>query len=108
MRKTIIRIEKPDGEPLEIEVNGRHLTGSFERGIFYAAAILLALGALWVTVFVVLPLLGIVLGFLFSIVGAGIAIAAIVVALVVLWAVISPLLERSTERRRHRDDWEDE
>ena len=107
MRRTILRIEKQDGEPLGIEVNGRLLTGGFERGIFYVAVLLLALGALWVTVVVVLPLLGIVLGVLFSIVGAGIAVAAIVLVLVVLWVVVSLLLERSTERRRRRDDWED-
>ena len=108
MRRTILRIEKQDGEPLGIEVNGRRLTGGFERGLFYAAVLLLAFGALWVTVVVVLPLLGFALGVLFSIVGVGIAVAAIVVALVVLWAVISLLLERSTERRRRRDGWDDE
>ncbi len=107
MRRTILKIETQDGDPLEIEVNGRRLTGGFERGAFYAAVALLAFGALWVTVVVVLPLLGIALGVLFSIVGAGIAVAAIVLALVVLWGVVSLLLERSSERRRRRDGWDE-
>ncbi len=107
MRRTILKIEKEGGEPLEMEVNGRRLTGSFERGAFYAAAALLGFGALWVTVVVVLPLLGIVLGVLFSIVGVGIAVAAIVLALVVLWGVVSLLLDRSSERRRRRGGWDE-
>ena len=42
MRRTILRIEKEEGEPLYIEVNGTRLTGRVERGAFYAVAALLA------------------------------------------------------------------
>lgn len=107
MRRTILKIEKADGEPLEIEVNGKRFTGGLERGAFYAAIVLLALGTLWVTLFVVLPLVGAALGVLFSIVGIGIVVVAIVLAFVLLWGVVSLLLERSSERRRRRDGWDD-
>ena len=38
MRRTLLRIEKEDGEPLHIEVNGRCLAGRVERGAFYVVA----------------------------------------------------------------------
>jgi hypothetical protein len=82
MRRTILRIENEDGDPLDIEVNGRRLTGRFERGVFYTAVVLFVLGTLWVTVFIVLPLLGTALGVVFSIIGVGIVVVAIVLALV--------------------------
>ena len=107
MRRTILKIEKDDGEPLEMEVNGRRLTGRFERGIFYIFVALLALGTLWVIVAVVLPLVGIVLGFLFSIVGFSIIVIAVVLVLVVLWLVVSRIQERSSGRRKRREGWEE-
>ncbi len=107
MKRTILRIEKEDGEPLDIEVNGRRLTGRFERGVFYTVAALLALGTLWVTVAVVLPLLGAVLGVVFSIVGVGLTIVAIVVVLVLVWVVVNGVLGRSSGGRRGRDDWDE-
>ena len=107
MTRTYLRIEKHDDEPLELEVNGKRLTGPVERGAFYAAGILLALGTLWVTVAVVLPLLGVLLSILFSLVGIGIIVVAIVVIGVLLWVVVSTLLERTSPRRRGRDGWEE-
>ena len=107
MRRTILRIEKDEDEPLDIEVNGRRLTGSVERGLFYTAAGLLALGALWVTIAVVLPFVGVLVGLLFSLVGIGIAIIAIVVVVVLLWVSLNALLQRSPRGRRARDDWEE-
>ena len=107
MKRTILKVEKEEGRPLEIEVNGRRLTGAVERGAFYTAVVLLALGTLWVTVAVVLPLLGIVLGVLFSIVGVGLVVIVILLALLLLWVVISSLLERSSERRGRGDGWDE-
>ena len=107
MRRTVLRIEKQDGEPLEVEVNGRLLTGGFERGVFYGAVALLALGALWVTVAVVLPMFGVVLTVLVSIVGVGILVVIIALVMVFLWVVVRVLLERSSERRRRANDWEE-
>ena len=105
MRRTLLRLEKEDGEPLEIEVNGRRLTGGFERGAFYGALVLLVLGALWVTVAVVLPMVGVVLTVLVSIIGVAILVGIIGLVMVFLWSVVSLLLERSSERRRRADDW---
>ncbi len=107
MRRTLLRIEKEDGVPLEIEVNGRRLTGGFERGAFYGAVVLLALGALWVTVAVVLPMFGVILTVLVSIIGVGILVVIIGLVIVFLWSVVSLFLERSFQRRRRTDDWED-
>ena len=107
MRRTILRIEKDQGEPLDIEVNGRRLVGSVERGLFYTAAGLLALGALWVTVAVVLPFVGVLIGLLFSLVGIGLVIVVIVVVAVLSWVVLNALLERSSRGKRVRDDWEE-
>ena len=104
MRRTILKIEKEDDEPLEIEVNGRCLTGRLERGAFYTAVVLLGLGTLWVTVAVVLPLLGIVLSLVVSIIGVAITVVAIVLVLALLWVVISTLLDRLSGRRRGRDE----
>ena len=107
MRRTILKIEKEDDEPLEIEVNGRRLTGDIERGVFYVAVVLLVSGALWLTVVVVLPLLGIALGVVFAIIGVGIVVVAIGLVLVLLWRVVSAFLEGSTERGRRRDEWDE-
>ena len=62
MKRTIIRIEKEDGAPPEIEINGRPMKGPFERAALYAAALFVAIGILFLVVYVVLPLLGIALG----------------------------------------------
>ncbi len=107
MRRTILKIEKQDGEPLEIEVNGKRLVGAFERGLFYGAVALLGLGTLWVTVTVVLPLVGVVLGLFVSIVGVAVTVAAILLLLALIWVVVSTLLDRSSGRRRERDDWDE-
>ena len=107
MRRTILRIEKEYGEPLDIEVNGRCLTGKVERGALYAAVVLLALGTMWVTVAIVLPLLWAACRIAFSMVGFGTAVVAVVLALVLLWVVVRALLERSSGGRRGRDGWDD-
>ena len=107
MRRTVLRIEKEDGAPLEVEVNGRLLTGGFERGVFYGAVALLALGALWVTVAVVLPMFGAILTVLVSIVGVGILVVIIALGIVFLWVVVRMFLERSSERGRRANDWEE-
>ena len=107
MRRTILKIEKQDGEPLEIEVNGKRLVGAFERGLIYGAVALLGLGTLWVTVTVVLPLVGVVLGLFVSIVGVAVTVAAILLLLALIWVVVSTLLDRSSGRRRERDDWDE-
>ena len=59
------------------------------------------------TVAVVLPLLVAALGILFSIVGVGLTILAIVLVLALLWVAIRVLLERSSGRRRGRDGWDE-
>lgn len=104
MKKTILKIELNEGAPLDIEVNGRRLRGALERGVFYVAAGLSALGAVWVTVSVVLPLLGSILGTLVSLLGIGIMIAgtllAVLTAVIVLGAVVSGRQRRGRWRPR--------
>ena len=107
MKRTILKIEKDNGEPLEIEINGRPLTGRFERATFFAALGLLGLGTLWVIVAVVLPMLGVVLSLAVSVVIVGVIILAAVLVVVLLWGLGNMLLDRSSERRRRSGGWED-
>ena len=96
MKRTIIKLEFEKGSPLDIEINGRQLTGLAERSIFYVAAVLLALGAGWAIINVLLPLLWIVLKFLLSIIGIGF----IVVGLIIVVAFVFGLLKWRSDKRR--------
>ena len=107
MKRTILKIEKENGLPLEIEINGKALTGRFQRAAFFAAVGLLGLGTLWVTVAFILPMLGIVLSLAASVVLVGIVIVAALVLLILVWGLVGVLLDRSSERRGRNEGWED-
>ncbi len=94
MKKTIIKIESEKGLPPEIEINGKRLTGTVERVAFYAAVALLALGVIWLTIYVLLPLLGIVLGLVFALIGVGIIVLGIVLAAAIIAGVLELLFRK--------------
>lgn len=102
MTKTLLKVETNDDAPLEIEVNGRRLTGALERGMFYAAVGLGALGAVWVTLSVVLPLLGSILGILLSLLGIGVVIAGIILVVLMAAIVLGSVLSGRQGRGRWR------
>lgn len=71
MKRTIIKVEHEKGFPLEIQINGRLLTSLTERVLFYIALVLLAVGALWAVLYVLLPIIWFVIKLVFSIIGIG-------------------------------------
>ena len=97
MKKTIIKIESEKGLPPDIEVNGKRLRGATERVLFYTAVALLALGVIWLTIYVLLPILGIVLGLVFALIGVGIIVVGLVLAAAIIAGVVELL---SREKRR--------
>jgi hypothetical protein len=103
MKKTLIKIDYEKGTPPEIEINGRRLTGATERAIFYIISALLALGAVWVIFYVLLPLIGLVLKLLFSIIGLGF----IILGLVLVAAIVLGLLKWQFDKRRKNNFWND-
>lgn len=105
MKRTIIRIEKEDGAPPEIEINGRPMKGPFERAALYAAALFVAIGILFLVVYVVLPLLGIALGIVFALVGIGIVAFGIILVLALLGGVLGTLLDKLSRGQGRRDNW---
>lgn len=104
MRKTIIKIESEEGSPPDIEINGKRLTGSVERVTFYAAIVLLALGILWLTIYVLLPILGIVLGLVFALIGVGIIFVGLILAAAIITGVVE-LLFQERRHKNHRNDY---
>jgi len=106
MKRTIIKIEKEEGLPLEIEVNGRHISGALERAAFFAAVALAAIGVLLLIVYVILPLLGIALGLVFAIFGVGLLIVGVIVAIVIIGGLVGGLLEKRSTDVRRNDDWD--
>ena len=105
MKRTFLRIEKEEGFPLEIEINGRHLSGAFERAAFYASVALAAFGILLLLVYVVLPLLGIALGLIFGVLGIGLLILGVGVAVMIVGGLIGGILEGRSRGSRRDDDW---
>jgi hypothetical protein len=103
MKKTLIKIEYEKGSPPEIEINGRPLTSVAERAVFYIISILLALGAGWAIFYILLPLIGLVLKLLFSIIGWGF----IMLGLVLVAAIVLGLLKWQFDKRRKNDFWND-
>ncbi len=101
MKRTIIKLEFEKGSPLDIEINGRQLTGVAERAIFYVAAVLLALGAGWAIFNVVLPLIWIVVKFIFSIIGLGLMVLGVIFVV----AVIFGLFKWKYGRRGENSFW---
>lgn len=92
MKKTIIKIESEKGLPAEIEINGKRLTDSVERFIFYAAVLLLCVGVIWLTIYVLLPLLGIVLGLVFALIGVGIITIGLLLGIAIVVGLVEGLL----------------
>ena len=101
-----MKIEKEEGFPLEIEVNGKRLSGAVERGGFFAAVTLAAVGVLLLIVYVILPLLGVALGLIFAIFGVGLLIVAVIVAIVIIGGLVGGLLKESSRDGRRNDDWD--
>ena len=101
MKKNLIKIEYEKGAPPEIEINGRRLTGATERTVFYIISVLIALGAVWAIFYVLLPLIGLVLKLLFSIIGLGF----IILGLVLVAAIVLGLLKWQFDKRRKNDFW---
>ena len=99
MKRTIIKLEFEKGSPLDIEINGRQLTGIIERSVFYVAAVLLALGAGWAIINVLLPLVWIFLKFLLSIIGIGF----IVLGLIIVVAFVFGLIKWRSDKGRSSD-----
>lgn len=100
MRRTIIRVEAEQGLPLEIELNGSLLTGRVERAAFFGAAGLLGLGLVLLTVYVLLPLLGIAIGVMFAVFG----VLVVVLALIFAVALVGGVLGTAFHRRRDSND----
>ncbi len=107
MKRTFLRIEKDDGFPLEIVINGRHLSGAVERAVFFVSVALAAIGVLLLLVYVVLPLLGIALGLIFGIIGIGLLIVGVGVAITIIGGLIGGILERRSRGGRREDNWFD-
>ncbi len=105
MKRTFLRIEKEEGFPLEIEINGRQLSGAFERAAFYASVALGAFGILLLLTYVVLPLLGIALGLIFGILGIGLLIFGVGIAIVIVGGLVGGILEGRSRGDRRDDDW---
>ena len=105
MKRTYLRIEKEEGLPLDIEINGRNLSGAFERTVFYASISVAALGMLLLLVYVVLPLLGIALGLVFGILGVALVIFGVGVVIVILGGLIGGALEGRPGGGHRDDDW---
>ena len=84
MKRTLIKIGTETGAPPIIEVNGKLLTSAIERAVFYAAAVLLGLGIVIVTVSIVLFLIGIVVGLVFALLGIGIIVVGLLLAVVLI------------------------
>ncbi len=99
MKRTIIKLEFEKGSPLDIEINGRQLIGIIERSVFYVAAVLLALGAGWAIINVLLPLVWIFLKFLLSIIGIGF----IVLGLIIVVAFVFGLIKWRSDKGRSSD-----
>ena len=104
MKKTIIKIESEKGSPPDIEINGKRLTGTNERVIFYAAVVLISLGILWLTIYVLLPILGIVLGLVFALIGVGIIFLGLVLAAAIIAGVVE-LMFQEKRHTGHRNDY---
>lgn len=100
MRKTLIHIATETGRPLEIEINSRRLEHRAERAAFYVASAMIGLGVVWLTLFVVLPLLGIALGIMFSIIGLLLVVVGIVVAVLIVGGLVESFFDRRRDRRR--------
>ncbi len=106
MKRTFLKIEKEDGFPLEIEINGRHLSGALEQVAFFASVALAAIGILLLLVYVVLPLLGIALGLIFGIIGIGLLIVGVGVVIAIIGGLIGGMLEGRSRGGRRDDDWD--
>ena len=104
MKRTLLRIEKEDGFPLEIEINGKHLSGSLERTSFFVSIALAAVGVLLLLVYVVLPLLGIALGLIIGIIGIGLLIVGVGVVIAIIGEVIGGMLEGRSRGGRRGDE----
>ena len=104
MKRTLIKIATETGAPPIIEVNGKRLTSTIERALFYTAAVLLGLGIVIITVCIVLPLLGIVVGLVFALVGVGILGLGLLLAV----AIIAGLLEWLFGDGRQGNRWNDD
>ena len=103
MKRTLIKIETETGAPPIIEVNGKRLTSTIERAVFYTAAVLLGLGIIIITLCIVLPLIGIVVGLVFALVGIGILALGLILGV----AIIVGVLEWLFGDGKGSNDWND-
>ena len=103
MKKTIIKIEYEKGLPPEIEINGKQLTSATERVVFYIIVVLLALGAVWAVIYVLVPLIWFVLKLLFSIIGFGF----IIVGLVLVVAIVFGIYKWQFDKRGKNNLWDE-
>ena len=87
MKRTIIKLESEKGFPLDIEINGRQLTGVAERAIFYVVVVLLALGAGWVIFNIVLPFIWIILKLIVSIISYGFIFLGVILVMAVIFGL---------------------
>jgi hypothetical protein len=102
MKKTLIKIEYEKGTPPEIEINGKPLISVTERAVFYIILVLLTLGSVWAIFYILLPLIGLVLKLLFSIIGLGF----IILGLVLVVAIVFGILKWQFDKRRKNDLWD--
>lgn len=104
MKKALLKIEAEDHKPLEITINGRPISHPLEKAAFFGAVVLLALGAILLAIFVLLPLFGIAVGFLFSLLGIAFVILGLVLAIFIIsapiWALLSLAIQRFRGGRR--------
>jgi hypothetical protein len=102
MKRTLIKIQTKTGASPIIEVKGKRLTSTIERAVFYAAAGLLGLGIVIITVYIVLLLIGIVVGLVFALIGVGIIVLGLILAV----AVITGILEWLFGDGRRGNRWD--
>jgi hypothetical protein len=103
MKRTLIKIQTKTGTPPIIEVNGKRLTSTIERVVFYTAAGLLGLVIVIITVYIALLLIGVVVGLVFALIGVGIIVLGLILAV----AIIAGLLEWLFGDGRRGNRWDD-
>jgi len=91
---------------MEIEINGKHLSGVFERVTFFASVVLAAIGVLLLIVYVILPLIGLALGIALAIIGIGLLIVGGFAAMAIIGGLVGGMLEGRSRGGRRDDDWD--